>query len=50
VFVGSALWWLLLSTGVGIVRRGLSASAVRAVNVASGIVLFAFGVWAIVNR
>ena len=50
VFAGSALWWLVLSTGVGVLRRGLTAPLARAVNVVSGIVLFAFGVWAIVQR
>ena len=50
VFAGSALWWLLLSAGVGIVRRGLTPLAVRAVNVASGIVLVSFGVLAIARR
>jgi threonine/homoserine/homoserine lactone efflux protein len=50
VFAGSALWWLVLSAGVGIVRRGLTPSAVRVVNVASGIVLVSFGVLAIAIR
>jgi threonine/homoserine/homoserine lactone efflux protein len=50
VFAGSALWWLVLSSTVGIVRRGLGPLAVRAVNVVSGIVLIAFGVWALAAR
>jgi threonine/homoserine/homoserine lactone efflux protein len=50
VFAGSALWWLTLSAGVGIVRRGLTPPAVRAVNVVSGIVLAGFGVLAIAIR
>jgi threonine/homoserine/homoserine lactone efflux protein len=50
VFAGSALWWLVLSGGVAFVRRGLSATAARAVNIASGIVLAGFGVVAIALR
>jgi threonine/homoserine/homoserine lactone efflux protein len=50
VFAGSALWWLVLSAGVGMLRRGLPATAVRAVNIASGIVLAGFGVAAIARR
>jgi len=50
VFAGSALWWLVLSAGVGIVRRGLTPRAMRAVNVVSGIVLAGFGVWALAYR
>jgi len=50
VFAGSALWWLLLSGGVGIARRGLTASGARAVNVGSGIVLAGFGLWALAFR
>jgi hypothetical protein len=34
VFAGSALRWLVLSAGVGMLRRGLPATAVRAVNIA----------------
>jgi putative LysE/RhtB family amino acid efflux pump len=50
VFAGSALWWLVLSAAVGIVRRGLATPVVRAVNLVSGIVLAGFGVWAIALR
>ena len=50
VFAGSAPWWLALSGAVAIVRRGLPATAMRAINVVSGLVLATFGVAAIVLR
>lgn len=43
VFCGSALWWLLLSSGVGWLRERLGARALRAVNVLSGAILVGFG-------
>ena len=43
VFAGSAAWWALLSSVVGVLRRGLSSRAVRAVDAASGLLLAAFG-------
>jgi threonine/homoserine/homoserine lactone efflux protein len=45
VFLGSALWWLLLSGGVGLARCRLGAGWMRAVNRLSGSFLFAFGVY-----
>lgn len=43
VFAGSALWWLLLSTLVGALRRGISLNVMRWVNRASGALLATFG-------
>ena len=47
VFVGSALWWLILSGGVGLVRNRFSASWMQIVNRLSGCVLVAFGLYAL---
>jgi threonine/homoserine/homoserine lactone efflux protein len=47
VFLGSAAWWLALSGGVGLLRSRVNATWMRAVNRASGCVLFAFGIWAL---
>ncbi len=49
VFVGSALWWLTLSTITGFVRRAVSPRAMLWINRASGILIFAFGVIALVS-
>jgi threonine/homoserine/homoserine lactone efflux protein len=48
VFLGSALWWLLLSGGVGLLRTRLTAEGLRWINRVSGLVILAFGVVALV--
>jgi threonine/homoserine/homoserine lactone efflux protein len=50
VFLGSALWWLLLSGVVSALRSRLHLSALRWVNRLSGAVLLAFGVAALAWR
>ena len=47
VFLGSALWWLLLSTGVGVLRSRVSQAGMRYVSWLSGTVIFGFGVYAL---
>ena len=47
VFIGSALWWCLLSGAVGLLRSRVTPSFVHRVNLASGCVLLAFGFFAI---
>ena len=43
VFLGSALWWLILSGAVGFFRRALTDDRMRWVNRVSGAVLVGFG-------
>lgn len=47
VFAGSACWWLLLSSGVALLRSRITAHWMQAVNRASGGVIFAFGLYAL---
>ena len=47
VLLGSALWWLLLSLGVGLLRARVDARGLRWVNRISGAVIVAFGIAAI---
>lgn len=47
VFSGSALWWLVLSTGVSLLRSRLGLIALRRINRASGALILAFGVVAL---
>lgn len=47
VFVGSAAWWLLLSTGIGALRGRVTPCLLRGVNVLAGLVIGAFGLWAL---
>jgi len=50
VFIGSAAWWLLLTGGVGLMRARLAGgSGARWINRVAGLVLFGFGVAALVG-
>jgi threonine/homoserine/homoserine lactone efflux protein len=49
VFVGSALWWLTLSSLVGRVRNHLGAPALMLINRLCGTVLTAFGLYALAS-
>ena len=49
VFVGSAIWWLLLSGGVALVRHKLKPGTMSWINRVSGVFLSAFGVYALVS-
>jgi threonine/homoserine/homoserine lactone efflux protein len=49
VFVGSALWWLLLSSVVSLLRRRFGAREMLWVNRISGAIILAFGVIAIAS-
>lgn len=49
VFVGSGLWWLLLSGIAGAFRTRFSTRALRWVNRISGVVVAGFGVVALLN-
>ncbi|WP_029008906.1 LysE/ArgO family amino acid transporter [Azospirillum halopraeferens] len=49
VFLGSALWWLGLSTGVGAVRHRVTPAAMVWINRASGAVLAGFGLTALAS-
>jgi threonine/homoserine/homoserine lactone efflux protein len=49
VFLGSGLWWLVLSGGVGMVRSRVNAAGMLAVNRVSGAVLLAFGLYALLS-
>ena len=49
VFLGSALWWLLLSTGVGYFRTALTRQGLRWVNRLAAAIITAFGIGALVG-
>jgi arginine exporter protein ArgO len=49
VFIGSAIWWLTLSTVVGIFRARFAAPQLLWVNRISGAIILAFGVVAWVS-
>ncbi|HMQ50604.1 MAG TPA: LysE family transporter [Anaerolineae bacterium] len=43
VFTGSALWWLMLSGGVSLLRTKLTPARLRGVNLVSGLIITGFG-------
>ena len=45
VFLGSAMWWLLLSAGVSMLRHRLPDAALAAIRLVSGVLVAAFGAW-----
>lgn len=47
VFLGSALWWLILSVGVGLFRSSLTPHRLRWANRGSGATIAAFGIAAL---
>ncbi len=49
VFAGSALWWLILSGGVGLLRSRVTPAWLRGINRLSGCVLAGFGIYALVH-
>ena len=49
VFFGSAFWWLLLSTGVGLFRRSITPARLRWVNRGAATIITAFGLVALLS-
>jgi threonine/homoserine/homoserine lactone efflux protein len=47
VFLGSALWWFLLSFGASLFRTKINAPNLRSLNKISGLILLVFGVIAL---
>ena len=47
VLLGSAAWWLLLAVGAGALRSRLTSTALRWINVGSGLLILGFGVAAL---
>lgn len=49
VFLGSALWWLLLSGGVGMLRSRLNLHSLWWINKLSGAIILGFGLLALLS-
>ncbi|MCX7791109.1 MAG: LysE family translocator [Chloroflexaceae bacterium] len=52
VAAGSALWWLMLSGGVGLLRSRLTPTALRWINRGAGLIILGFGLaalWSLVS-
>ena len=50
VFTGSAIWWLLLSGGVALLRTKVTPAMLRAINYFSGATVLGFGLCALVRH
>jgi threonine/homoserine/homoserine lactone efflux protein len=49
VFCGSALWWFLLSGGVGLFRTRFNPAGLRWVNRISGVIIIGFGLFSLLS-
>jgi threonine/homoserine/homoserine lactone efflux protein len=49
VLIGSALWWLILSNGVGLFRTRFTTRGLRWVNRLSGLIIMGFGMFALMG-
>lgn len=49
IFIGSALWWFLLSGGVGMMRRHFTEKRIVAVNKVTAVMLAALAVWSVIS-
>ncbi|MFZ7104722.1 MAG: LysE family translocator [Peptococcaceae bacterium] len=49
VFTGSALWWLILSSGVDIFRKKFTIERMLWVNRISGVIIAGFGIYALLS-
>ena len=49
VFAGSAAWWLILSSGVAVLRSRVNIACMRTVNRLSGAIICGFGVYALIR-
>ncbi len=49
VFLGSTLWWLILSFGIGLFRTKFNPDRLLWVNKISGIIIFGFGLFALLG-
>lgn len=45
VFMGSALWWLILASGVAALRQKIDLATMRWINAIAGTVLLGFAAW-----
>lgn len=50
VFLGSALWWLILSEGITLFRKKISQKAMIWINRLAGMIIIAFGITALLSN
>ena len=45
VFVGSAMWWIILAGGAGLIRNRLESGGMRWVGIGSGVMILCFALY-----
>lgn len=50
VFLGSVLWWLILSEGITLFRKKISQKAMIWINRLAGMIIIAFGITALLSN
>jgi len=50
VFLGSAFWWLTLSTGVNLLRNKVTSASLMWINRIAGVVIFTFGILSLFSK
>ena len=48
VFMGSLFWWLILAAGVSKIKHKISEKIMKIIKICSGIILFGFGIYAVI--
>lgn len=49
IFIGCSLWWFILSSVIGFLRTSLTAQNMTLINRCSGLIIFAFGFYLLIN-
>jgi threonine/homoserine/homoserine lactone efflux protein len=49
VFIGSAIWWIILSEGVTLFRKKVSQKVMLWINRIAGLIITAFGIWVLLS-
>ena len=49
VFLGSALWWIILAAAAGRLRGRIGPGFVRTINIVSGLFILGFAIWQLVE-
>jgi threonine/homoserine/homoserine lactone efflux protein len=49
IFSGSMVWWILLVSVTGVVLRKVDSKKLKIVNVASGLIIFGFGIYLLLS-
>ncbi len=47
IFMGSALWWAILSNGISFFRNKLSRTSLMYINRIAGLIVISFGLWSL---